>query len=107
MAPQIPPGSFNNLNRTSNINKNRGVIFPSIKNKPNPANTTFTTDQLFGAIKDVKVRDTSLRFSSIDFVGLYWKNISTVAIYFVGLYWKNITTVTIDFVGLYWKNILI
>ncbi|KAI5729307.1 hypothetical protein M8J76_001207 [Diaphorina citri] len=52
--PPPAPAAFNNLNRTSNINKNRGVIFPSIKNKPNPANTTFTTDQLFGAIKDVK-----------------------------------------------------
>uniref|UniRef100_A0A8D9BUB0 Techylectin-5B n=1 Tax=Cacopsylla melanoneura TaxID=428564 RepID=A0A8D9BUB0_9HEMI len=55
-SQQILPSaaSFNNLNRTNNSNKNRGFIFPSIKNKPNPANTTFTTDQLLGAIKDIK-----------------------------------------------------
>ncbi|XP_071446519.1 uncharacterized protein [Hetaerina americana] len=33
--------------------RNRGVIFPSVKNKPSPANTTFTTD-LLANIKDVK-----------------------------------------------------
>lgn len=31
-----------------------GVIFPSVKNKPSPANTTFATE-LFANIKDVKV----------------------------------------------------
>lgn len=36
--------------------RNRGVIFPSVKNKPSPANTTFLTDQaLPAAIRDVKV----------------------------------------------------
>ena len=34
--------------------RSRGVIFPSVKNKPSPANTTFTTD-LIANIKDVKV----------------------------------------------------
>jgi hypothetical protein len=33
--------------------KSRGVIFPSVKNKPSPANTTFTSDLI--NIKDVKV----------------------------------------------------
>ncbi|XP_076300479.1 uncharacterized protein LOC143218842 [Lasioglossum baleicum] len=33
--------------------KNRGVIFPSVKNKPSPANSTFTTDA-FLSYKDVK-----------------------------------------------------
>lgn len=32
-----------------------GVIFPSVKNKPSPANTTFTTDSAVN-FKDVKVR---------------------------------------------------
>lgn len=35
--------------------RNRNVIFPSVKNKPSPANTTFTTDQIIPNIKDVKV----------------------------------------------------
>ncbi|XP_073975621.1 uncharacterized protein isoform X1 [Rhodnius prolixus] len=35
-------------------NRNRGVIFPSVKNKPSPANTTFVTDQVIPAFKDVK-----------------------------------------------------
>lgn len=33
----------------------RGIIFPSVKNKPALTNSTFTTDAL-GALKDVKVR---------------------------------------------------
>ncbi|PSN52147.1 hypothetical protein C0J52_06465 [Blattella germanica] len=37
--------------------RSRGVIFPSVKNKPSPANTTFTTD-LIANIKDVKVSTT-------------------------------------------------
>lgn len=32
-----------------------GIIFPSVKNKPSPANTTFTTD-IVANFKDVKVR---------------------------------------------------
>jgi hypothetical protein len=32
-----------------------GLIFPSVKNKPSPANTTFATE-LLANIKDVKVR---------------------------------------------------
>lgn len=37
------------------LNRSRGVIFPSVKNKPLPANNTFTTD-LIPNIKDIKVR---------------------------------------------------
>lgn len=33
--------------------RNRGVIFPSVKNKPSPANSTFTSD-LFANFKDIK-----------------------------------------------------
>ncbi|CAH0383554.1 unnamed protein product, partial [Bemisia tabaci] len=33
--------------------RNRGVIFPSVKNKPSPANTTFATE-IFPSIRDVK-----------------------------------------------------
>lgn len=36
--------------------KNRGVIFPSLKNKPSPANSTFATDSLLN-YKDVKVNN--------------------------------------------------
>lgn len=39
--------------------RNRGVIFPSVKNKPSPANTTFTTEMI-PTIKDVKVRKTDI-----------------------------------------------
>lgn len=38
----------------SSSSRNRGVIFPSVKNKPSPANTTFTTD-IIPNIRDVKV----------------------------------------------------
>lgn len=40
-----------------------GIIFPSVKNKPSRANTTFTTD-VIGNIKDVKVGQFMLFFSS-------------------------------------------
>ncbi|KAJ4429671.1 hypothetical protein ANN_21872 [Periplaneta americana] len=39
---------------TRGTTRSRGVIFPSVKNKPSPANTTFTTD-LIANIKDVKI----------------------------------------------------
>lgn len=44
--------------------RNRGVIFPSVKNKPSPANTTFTTEMI-PTIKDVKVRTKVLRNSTV------------------------------------------
>ncbi|XP_034943222.1 fibrinogen alpha chain isoform X2 [Chelonus insularis] len=34
--------------------RNRGVIFPSVKNKPSPANSTFTTDNVLVNYKDIK-----------------------------------------------------
>lgn len=39
--------------KTSTV-RNRGLIFPSVKNKPSPTNTTFATD-MYNNIKDVKV----------------------------------------------------
>lgn len=39
-------------------NKNRGVIFPSVKNKPTLTNSTFATE-VFVNYKDVKVRVSS------------------------------------------------
>lgn len=41
-----------------------GIIFPSVKNKPSRANTTFTTDSI-GNIKDVKVSPGNKRFMLI------------------------------------------
>ncbi|XP_015117560.1 angiopoietin-related protein 2 [Diachasma alloeum] len=34
--------------------RNRGVIFPSVKNKPSPANSTFTTDSVLVNYKDIR-----------------------------------------------------
>lgn len=39
------------------VTRNRGVIFPSVKNKPSPANSTFTTADVLVNVKDVKVRE--------------------------------------------------
>lgn len=51
-------GNNNNTNNTfkdsANKVSHRGIIFPSVKNKPSLSNTTFTTDVL-PTIKDVKV----------------------------------------------------
>ncbi|RZF47082.1 hypothetical protein LSTR_LSTR004482 [Laodelphax striatellus] len=48
-APSPPPGSA----APGKQIRNRNVIFPSVKNKPSPANTTFTTE-IIPNIKDVK-----------------------------------------------------
>lgn len=45
-----------------------GIIFPSVKNKPSRANTTFTTD-VIGNIKDVKVGQ-FMRFFSLEMLSL-------------------------------------
>ncbi|KAJ9595565.1 hypothetical protein L9F63_013233, partial [Diploptera punctata] len=50
-STSTPPTSTTGANRGTT--RSRGVIFPSVKNKPSPANTTFTTD-LIASIKDVK-----------------------------------------------------
>nr|CAD7568834.1 unnamed protein product [Timema californicum] len=47
-APATAPGGSSRVS-----SRNRGVIFPSVKNKPSLANSTFTTD-LIATIKDVK-----------------------------------------------------
>ncbi|CAG2053917.1 unnamed protein product [Timema podura] len=48
-APATAPGGSSRVS-----SRNRGVIFPSVKNKPSLANSTFTTD-LIATIKDVKI----------------------------------------------------
>ncbi|CAK9804303.1 unnamed protein product [Anthophora plagiata] len=50
-SPGISSSSSLSSQRSSS--KNRGVIFPSVKNKPSPANSTFITDA-FLSYKDVK-----------------------------------------------------
>lgn len=57
-APFASPNSINvqagsAAVKTSTV-RNRGLIFPSVKNKPSPTNTTFTSD-MYTNIKDVKV----------------------------------------------------
>lgn len=49
--------------------RNRGVIFPSVKNKPSPANSTFTTDTVVN-VKDVKVR----KYNKLVWPSYEWKN---------------------------------
>lgn len=48
------PGVIQGLVPGRSSGRNRGVIFPSVKNKPLPANNTFATD-IIPNIKDVKV----------------------------------------------------
>lgn len=43
------------VNGTRASTRNRGVIFPSVKNKPSLTNSTFTTDNLLANYKDIKV----------------------------------------------------
>lgn len=56
-SPFLNPNSIHIQSGTptkSSTVRNRGVIFPSVKNKPSPTNTTFTSDT-YTNIKDVKV----------------------------------------------------
>ncbi len=56
-SPFINPNSINIQSGSpvkSSTVRNRGVIFPSVKNKPSPTNTTFSSD-MYTNIKDVKV----------------------------------------------------
>lgn len=56
-SPLINPNSINiqaGIPIKSSTVRNRGVIFPSVKNKPSPTNTTFSSD-MYTNIKDVKV----------------------------------------------------
>lgn len=50
-GPAVPSPNKKGASST----RNRGIIFPNVKNKPAPANTTFTTDQIAPTFKDVKV----------------------------------------------------
>ncbi|XP_076748668.1 uncharacterized protein LOC143422125 isoform X4 [Xylocopa sonorina] len=66
--------------------KNRGVIFPSVKNKPSPANSTFTTDA-FLSYKDVK------GYSCVDLLnagmrdsGVYYLQIRGTTYWFLKVY---------------------
>ncbi|XP_065210080.1 angiopoietin-2 [Planococcus citri] len=56
-SPFLNPNSINiqagTPMKTSTV-RNRGVIFPSVKNKPSPTNTTFTSDVVYPSLKDVK-----------------------------------------------------
>ncbi|XP_076179025.1 uncharacterized protein LOC143152609 isoform X2 [Ptiloglossa arizonensis] len=87
---------FSNLTTTSGISassstqrpstKNRGVIFPSVKNKPSPANSTFATDA-FLSYKDVK------GYSCVDLLnagmrdsGVYYLQIRGTTYWFLKVY---------------------
>ncbi|KAI4495773.1 hypothetical protein M0802_008396 [Mischocyttarus mexicanus] len=66
--------------------RNRGVIFPSVKNKPSPANTTFTSDILIN-YKDIK------GFSCVDLLnagmrdsGVYYLQIRGTTYWFLKVY---------------------
>ncbi|XP_069686680.1 angiopoietin-2 [Periplaneta americana] len=71
---------------TRGTTRSRGVIFPSVKNKPSPANTTFTTD-LIANIKDVK------GYSCVDLLnagmkdsGVYYLQIRGTTYWFLKVY---------------------
>nr|XP_034195935.1 uncharacterized protein LOC117611775 isoform X1 [Osmia lignaria] len=77
-------GSSSNTQRSSA--KNRGVIFPSVKNKPSPANSTFATDA-FLSFKDVK------GYSCVDLLnagmrdsGVYYLQIRGTTYWFLKVY---------------------
>ncbi|XP_015603308.1 angiopoietin-2 [Cephus cinctus] len=91
----MPPPS-NNLPVTSpmtpatssqrSATRNRGVIFPSVKNKPSPANSTFTTDLLVN-LKDIK------GYSCVDLLnagmrdsGVYYLQIRGTTYWFLKVY---------------------
>ncbi|CAD6234298.1 GSCOCT00007733001.2-RA-CDS, partial [Cotesia congregata] len=67
--------------------RNRGVIFPSVKNKPSPANSTFTTDNVVVNYKDIK------GYSCVDLLnagmresGVYYLQIRGTTYWFLKVY---------------------
>lgn len=56
-APQITTSTASTvIKENGNKAAHRGIIFPSVKNKPSLSNNTFTTDAV-ATIKDIKVND--------------------------------------------------
>ncbi|XP_060825509.1 angiopoietin-4 isoform X1 [Bombus pascuorum] len=83
-SPSIGPPLSPSSQRSSS--KNRGVIFPSVKNKPSPANSTFTTDAFLN-YKDVK------GYSCVDLLnagmrdsGVYYLQIRGTTYWFLKVY---------------------
>lgn len=74
------PGSIQGVQPGRSTSRNRGVIFPSVKNKPLPANNTFATD-IIPNIKDVKVSFTQL---GLHITRISWSNSNPVVIVFHG-----------------------
>ncbi|XP_074107138.1 uncharacterized protein LOC141532608 [Cotesia typhae] len=80
-APLVPSSSQRSTTR------NRGVIFPSVKNKPSPANSTFTTDNVVVNYKDIK------GYSCVDLLnagmresGVYYLQIRGTTYWFLKVY---------------------
>ncbi|XP_057338964.1 uncharacterized protein LOC130676629 [Microplitis mediator] len=80
-SPLIPSSSQRSTTR------NRGVIFPSVKNKPSPANSTFTTDNVVVNYKDIK------GYSCVDLLnagmresGVYYLQIRGTTYWFLKVY---------------------
>ncbi|XP_044006364.1 angiopoietin-4 [Aphidius gifuensis] len=74
-------------NGTRASTRNRGVIFPSVKNKPSLTNSTFTTDNLLANYKDIK------GYSCIDLLnagmkdsGVYYLQIRGTTYWFLKVY---------------------
>lgn len=80
------PGTSLSSSSQRSSSKNRGVIFPSVKNKPSPANSTFATD-VFLSYKDVK------GYSCVDLLnagmrdsGVYYLQIRGTTYWFLKVY---------------------
>lgn len=80
------PGITSPSSSQRSSSKNRGVIFPSVKNKPSPANSTFNTDG-FLSYKDVK------GYSCVDLLnagmrdsGVYYLQIRGTTYWFLKVY---------------------
>ncbi|PNF38757.1 hypothetical protein B7P43_G14267 [Cryptotermes secundus] len=81
-----PPTTATAAVSSRGTTRSRGVIFPSVKNKPSPANTTFTSD-LINNIKDVK------GYSCVDLLnagmkdsGVYYLQIRGTTYWFLKVY---------------------
>ncbi|CAH1392242.1 unnamed protein product [Nezara viridula] len=75
--------------RVGNRDRSRGLIFPSVKNKPAPANTssTFVTDQQIVPIKDVKGYScTDLMSAGMRQSGVYYLQIRGTTYWFLKVF---------------------
>ncbi|XP_050432037.1 uncharacterized protein LOC126840391 [Adelges cooleyi] len=79
-----PPDLQQNVQTSRSAPKNRGVVFPSVKNKPPPANISFLTDQFNREVKGFSCLD--LLNAGMKQSGVYYLQIRGTAYWYLKVF---------------------